>query len=163
MTDSALGFRIAAWHASERFRSIRKWNAWLLVVLLGMVLATACTNPRRDAQVGAQVATTGQALEILNTELTGHGVHMRGVSAGAKELYWESDYFGEAAPPPKGDQAWLGRTLSYAEITRVAEVNRDALGWQVEIDASGGKVRLRLDNRESALKVRAALLRVAKA
>jgi hypothetical protein len=46
---------------------------------------------------------------------------------------------------------------------RVAEVNRDALGWQVEIDASGGKVRLRLDNQESALKVRAALLRVAKA
>ncbi|CAG0926773.1 hypothetical protein PLCT1_00166 [Planctomycetaceae bacterium] len=140
--------------------TIRNRSALLLAVLLCSVLASACSNPRRDAVVATPPATAQAAALVLTEELTSHGVHMRGVSASVLELFWESDWSGDAAPPPKGSETWIGNTLTYEEIQEVAEPSNGAQGWLLEIRARGGKVRLWLNDRDSALRVRAALTKL---
>jgi hypothetical protein len=125
------------------------------------LLLAACTNPRRDAEVSTPPASAQAAALALNAELSEHGVHVRGVSASTLELYWESDYSGEASPAVKGEQAWVGNTLTYEEIQNVSAPEHDALGWRLLIAARGGKVRLWLNDRDSGLRVRAALSKLA--
>lgn len=129
------------------------------LIAFTLVLA-ACTNPRRDAEVSAPPASAQAAALALNEELTQHGVHVRGVSASIHELYWESDYNGEASPAVKGEQAWIGNTLTYEEIQDISTPQHDALGWRLLIGARGGKVRLWLNERDSALRVKAAFLKL---
>jgi hypothetical protein len=129
----------------------------MVLIALALLLA-ACGNPRRDAEISTPPATAQEAALRLTDELSHHGLHIRGVSAGALEVFWESDYTGEASPPV--ERTWIGNTLTYEEIQRVSEVGHDAIGWLLEINARGGKVRLWLDNRDSGLRVRAALLKL---
>ena len=130
-----------------------------ILILLALLLC-ACTNPRRDSVVGAPPFSVDAAAFALTEELSHHGLHVRGVSADAYELFWESDYSGDAAPSPRGEQIWIGNTLTYREILTISEVQAHTLGWMLEIAARGGKVRLWLDDRDSALRVKAALLRL---
>ena len=125
-----------------------------------VLFSAACGNPRRDAEVGAAPATAQEAARILTAELTQHGVRMRGVHASELELYFETDIYGEPAPPPRDARQWIGATLGYDEITALGAVERDARGWLILIEARGGRVRLWLDDRDSALRVHGALRRL---
>jgi hypothetical protein len=130
-----------------------------ILILLALLLC-ACANPRRDAAVGAPPVSVEAAASALTEELSHHGLQVRGVSADANELFWESDYSGDAAPSPRSEQIWVGYTLTYREILDISDVQNHSLGWMLEIAARGGKVRLWLDDRDSALRVKAALARL---
>ncbi len=125
-----------------------------------VLFATACGNPRRDNEVGAPPNTAQEAARTVTQELTQHGVRIRGVHASELELYFETDIYGEPAPPPRDAREWVGATLGFAEITSLSAVERDARGWLISIDARGGRVRFWLDSRDSALRVHGALRRL---
>lgn len=137
-----------------------RWLVLGMFLLAQALTSGACANPRRDAVVGAAPATAQEAARSLTQELTQHGVRIRGVHASESELYWETDIYGEPAPPVKEAREWIGATLGFAEITSLSAVERDARGWLICIHARGGRARIWLDSRDSALRVRGALLRL---
>jgi hypothetical protein len=133
----------------------------LAIVAAAFVLfSAACGNPRRDNEVGAPPTTTQEAARVLTQELTQCGVRIRGVHASELELYFETDIYGEPAPPPHDAREWIGATLGFAEITSLGAVERDARGWLISIEARGGRVRFWLDSRDSALRALGALRRL---
>lgn len=146
--------------AGENPLSDSRLSIFAFVAAAIALFATACGNPRRDNEVGAPPATMHEAARVLTQELTQHGVRMRGVHTSELELYFETDIYGEPAPPAKVAREWIGATLGFSEITALSAVERDARGWLIRIDARGGTVRLWLDSPDSALRAHGALRRL---
>lgn len=157
---SIAGFR---WTCNGAFAgaSNRKSLKLILAFAAAFALAAgACANPRRDAAISSP-ATREEAARVLTHELTHFGVRIRGAHASNTEVYWESDLYGEPAPPLPSQREWIGGTLTYGEIERVEDVQGDNLGWRITVKARGGPTRLWLDNRDSALRARGALIKLA--
>lgn len=134
-------------------------RATLAITLVALL--AACGNPRRDEAVGAMPASLEEAARALTWELTHDGVHVRGAHATVTELLWECDVTGEPAPPPRAQNEWVSSTLVFAEIAAVEAVSPDARGWLVLVRAPAGAVRLWFKTRDSALRARGALLKLA--
>lgn len=129
----------------------------LLLSLL--LLLAACGNPRRDEANSREPASRAEATALLRSTLSERGIHLRNLRAEADALGFDEFYAENASLGEPGMQ-WISRSLFYAEISKISRPACHDEGWALEVFTPAGQVRLVLDDRQAALQVRAALLRL---